>query len=245
MRVWTKVLAWTGVVLVGLGVLLFVLGPALFASVAYPLPQEYQQTVCDEAKNSKIEPKLLAGLIFVESRWNPNAKSYAGALVLTQCIRSTAIAEAARLGVTPFKPEDLITNPKMAIKFGADYLSRGIHNYGGDKKLALIAYNGGGGAVNAFKLNVPVGGTVAYANKVLSTADMYEKIYGDWCNRADLPDLSAKPQNPTDLLTTINIGDFWKGLLSSEAITTDGQNDTTDNSKSFDFGAFWQKLISN
>ena len=241
MRVWAKVLAWIGVGLLGLGILVFVLGPALFASVAYPLPQEYQKTVCDEAKLAGIEPKLVAGLIFVESRWNPNAHSSAGAIGLTQFMRPTAIGEAARLGISDFKPDDLITNPKLAIKFGADYLSRGINNYGGDKKLALIAYNGGGGAVNAYKLNSPIGGTVAYAAKVLSTADMYEKIYGDWCSRADLPDLSAKAQNSTDLLKTISVTDFWRNLLFNREIPTgDSQSSGTTNVDSF-----WKNLLSN
>jgi len=35
-------------------------------------------------------------------------------------MRPTAIGEAARLGISDFKPDDLITNPKLAIKFGAD-----------------------------------------------------------------------------------------------------------------------------
>lgn len=246
MRRWAKVLAWTGVSLVGLGVLLFVLGPALFASVAYPLPQEYQQTVCDEAKNFNVEPKLLAGLIFTESRWNPTAQSGAGAQGLTQFISGTAISVAKHLGVSPFQPSDLKKDPKMAIRFGAYYLSDLVNRrYGGNKIKALIAYNGGGGAVIGYEQGYPFKGTLAYANKVIAVGDMYESIYGDWCNRAELPDLSAKPQNPTDLLTTINIGDFWKGLLSSEAVTTDGQPVTTNDSKTFDFGSFWQRLINN
>src|SRR3989344_8610415 len=101
MRAWTKVLAWTAVSLLGLVVLLFVLGPALFASVAYPLPQEYQQTVCDEAKNFNVEAEDLAALIHVESRWDPNAHSSAGAGGLTQFISSTAISTAKHLGVSP------------------------------------------------------------------------------------------------------------------------------------------------
>lgn len=245
MRVWVKVLAWTGVVLVGLGALLFVLGPALFASVAYPLPQEYRQTLCDEAKNFNVEPKLLAGLIFTESRWNPTAQSGAGAQGLTQFISGTANSVAKTLDVENFTPSRLKTEPLLAIRFGAYYLGDLVNRrYGGNKIKALIAYNGGGGAVIGYEQGYPFKGTLAYANKVIAVGDMYENIYGDWCNRADLPDLSAKPQNPTDLLTTINIGDFWKGLLSNE-VATDSQPDTTNNSKSFDFGAFWQKLISN
>ena len=241
MRVWVKVLAWTGIGLLGLGVLLFVIGPALFASVAYPLPQEYQQTVCDESKNFNIEPKLLAGLIFVESRWNPNAHSSAAAGGLTQFIPSTARAVAKRLGVEPFEPNDLKKKPELAIRFGAYYISDLIGNYGGDITKALIAYNGGNGAVIGYEQGFPFKGTWDYQKKVRGTADMYEKIYGDWCSRAELPDLSAKAQNPTDLLKTINIADFWKNLFFNRDIPT---NDP-QSSGSINVDSFWKNLLSN
>ncbi|MDO8649819.1 MAG: transglycosylase SLT domain-containing protein [Candidatus Berkelbacteria bacterium] len=242
MRVWVKVLAWTGVSLLGLGVLLFVIGPALFASVAYPLPQEYQQTVCDEAKNFSVEPKLLAGLIFTESRWNPTAQSGAGAQGLTQFISGTAISVAKHLEVSPFQPSDLKRDPKMAIRFGAYYLGDLVNRrYGGNKTKALIAYNGGGGAVIGYEQGYPFKGTLAYANKVIAVGDMYEKIYGDWCSREDLPDLSAKSQNPTDLLKTINIADFWKNLFFNRDIPT---NDP-QSSGSINVDSFWKNLLSN
>ncbi len=242
MRVWVRVLAITGVVLVGLGVLLFVIGPALFASVAYPLPKEYQQTVCDEAKNFNVEPKLLAGLIFTESRWNPTAQSGAGAQGLTQFISSTAISVAKHLEVSPFQPSDLKKDPKMAIRFGAYYLSDLVNRrYGGNKIKALIAYNGGGGAVIGYEQGYPFKGTLAYADKVIAVGDMYEKIYGDWCNHENLPDLSAKAQNPTDLLATINVGDFWKNLFFSRDIP----QSKTDSSDSTNIDSFWKNLLGN
>ena len=82
---------------------------------------------------------------------------------------------------------------------------------------------------------------MAYAAKVLSTADMYKKIYGDWCSRADLPDLSAKAQNSTDLLKTISVTDFWRNLLFNREIPTgDSQSSGTTNVDSF-----WKNLLSN
>ena len=241
MRAWVKALTWTGIGLLGLGLLLFIIGPALFASVAYPLPREYQQTVCDEAKNFNVEPKLVAGLIFTESRWNANAQSGAGAVGLTQFISSTARAVANRLGVSPFQPNDLKSNPKLAIRFGAYYIADLVGNYGGNKTKALIAYNGGNGAVISYEQGYPFKGTLAYANKVLSTADMYEKIYGDWCSRANLPDLSAKAQNPVDLLSTISITDFWRNLLFNRDIPSGESESSTPTG----LDIFWKNLLSN
>jgi len=239
MRVWTKVLVWTGVGLLGLIAALFIIGPALFASVAYPLPQEYQEALSRESQVYGISPNFLAGLIFVESRWNPNAHSSAAAGGLTQFIPSTARAVAKRLGVEPFEPNDLKKNPNLAIKFGAYYISDGIKRYGGDKRKALIAYNGGGGAVVGYEKGYPFKGTLAYANKVLATETMYDQIYGEWWKRTDSSELTIKPQHPVDLLTTISLGDFWRNLLFNRDIPT-GETETTN---SPDFSTFWNNIL--
>lgn len=241
MRLSAKFVAWMVVVTLGLGLLVIVIGPALFASVAYPLPREYQQAVSREAQAYSINPNFLAGLIFVESRWNPTAHSSAAAGGLTQFIPSTARAVAKRLDVEPFEPNDLKKNPALAIKFGAYYISDAIKRYGGDERKALIAYNGGGGAVVGYERGYPFKGTLAYANKVLATETMYDRIYGEWWKRADLPDLTAKAQNPSDLLATISITDFWKNLLFTREIPAD-EDQKTSNSE---LELFWKNLLFN
>lgn len=243
MRAWAKVVAWIAVGLLGLGVLVFVLGPALFASVAYPLPPPYQKAICQESANYSISPSLLSGLIFVESRWDPTARSGSGAQGLTQFTQSTSIAVAARLGVSPFKPSDLISNPNLAIKFGAYYISGGISNYNGDKKKALIAYNGGGGAEAAYEKGFPISGTVAYANKVLATADEYDKIYGNFCSRTDLPDFTAKAQNPVNLVTTLPVTDFWKTLLFNRDVASTSSSPAAAPTPTTSPSSFWKNLI--
>lgn len=240
MRVWVKVLAWTGVGLVGLGVLLFVIGPALFASIAYPLPKEYQDALSKESLANNISPNFLAGLIFTESHWDPNARSGSGALGLTQFTQSTSRAVADRLNINPFQPNDLRTNPNLAIKFGAYYISDAINRYEGDKRKALIAYNGGGGAVIGYERGYPFTGTLAYANKVLATETMYDKIYGQWWTRTNLPDLSAKSENPVDLLTNLSITDFWKNLLFNRDIPNTGES-----SGDSGLSSFWKNLLGN
>jgi len=239
MRRWVKVLAWIGVGLLGLGLILFVIGPALFASIAYPLPNQYQKALKDESLANNISPNFLAGLIYTESHWNPDARSGSGAQGLTQFTQSTARAVAGRLGVSPFQPNDLISNPNLAIKFGAYYISDAINRYGGDKRKALIAYNGGGGAVVGFEKGFPFNGTVAYANKVLATEMMYDRIYGTWWSRTDLPELTAKSQNPVDLITVVPIGDFWKNLLFNRDLPS------TASSPADSTNSFWKSLLGN
>jgi len=243
MRRWAIVLAWVGVGLLGLGLVIFIIGPALFASVAYPLPSQYQDALKNESLANNISPNFLAGLIFTESHWNPGAKSGSGAQGLTQFTQSTSRAVAQRLGISPFQPSDLISNPNLAIKFGAYYISDAINRYGGDKRKALIAYNGGGGAVIGYEKGFPFSGTVGYANKVLATETMYDQIYGQWWSRTDLPDLTAKSQNPVDLVTSLSITDFWRNLLfnrdlpSSTPSTAPAVPDTTS--------SFWKNLLGN
>lgn len=244
MRAWAKILVWIGVGLLGLGLILFVIGPVLFASVAYPLPKEYQDALCKESAANGISPNFLAGLIYTESHWNPSARSGSGAQGLTQFTQSTARAEAERLGISPFQPSDLINNPNLAIKFGADYIHNAVVRYGGDKRKALIAYNGGGGAVVGYEKGYPFSGTLAYANKVLATEAMYDQIYGDYCNWTALPDLSGKSKNPTELITTLSIPDFWKNLLfnTSPSLDTSASNPIVPPDQT---SSFWKNLLGN
>lgn len=243
MRKWAKFLIRAGIVVLGLGAVIYVIGPALFASVAYPLPKQYQEALAKEAIANNISPNFLAGLIFVESRWDPRAKSYANAVGLTQCIPSTCRSIAKQLGIEPFEVND-VYDGNLAIKFGAKYIGDGINRYGGDERTALVAYNGGGAAVNAWRAGFPFRGTLAYADKVLAVEKMYDKIYGKWWDRDQLPEITVKSQNPIDLITKVSIPDFWKNLVSvNEATTT--ETVPVEGADSTDSSSFWKNILGN
>jgi|GEM_PF-518089 len=244
-----KTKAWLFAIFALLGVVLLVIliGPALFASIAYPLPQKYQESLERWSLEYGLSPNFMAALIYTESTWKPNAQSSAGAVGLTQFIPSTARAVAQRLGVEPFTPSDLKSNADLAIRFGSYYISDAINRYG-DKRLALIAYNGGGGAVNAYRRGFPVSGTVAYANKIIAVEGIYDRIYGRWWDRAELPDLSTGQQGAVGLIGSIPILDFWQNLLFTSADLPSEQDDTSASGEAqtgnqLDLNNLWRSFL--
>ncbi|GAA1794730.1 transglycosylase SLT domain-containing protein [Planosporangium flavigriseum] len=107
------------------------------ATVKYGLPQN-----------------LLAAVAKVESSYNPQAVSPAGAQGLMQIMPETARG----LGVNPF-------DPAQAIDGAARLLSNNLHEFG-SVPLALAAYNAGGGAVRKYGGIPPYAETQAYVPKV-------------------------------------------------------------------------------
>jgi soluble lytic murein transglycosylase-like protein len=101
-----------------------------------------------------VSAKLLAAVAKVESNYNPNAVSPAGAQGLMQLMPSTA----AGLGVNAL-------NPAQAVDGAARMLAGSLKEFG-SVPLALAAYNAGGGAVHKYGGIPPFAETQAYVPKV-------------------------------------------------------------------------------
>jgi hypothetical protein len=99
------------------------------------------------ANEYDLEPELIYGVIWVESRFQAKAKSPAGARGLMQLMPQTAAALAKQLGVTRPRSYD----PAFNVKAGSYYLRRLLDRYEGDEVLALAAYNAGAGNVNKWR----------------------------------------------------------------------------------------------
>lgn len=84
-----------------------------------------------------VDPYLVVAVIAAESRFDPNARSYKGAMGLGQLMPATAAAH----GVDAWDP---VENLHLAIRI----LRRNLDKYGGDLYRALAAYNAGVGAVD-------------------------------------------------------------------------------------------------
>ncbi|WP_328462723.1 transglycosylase SLT domain-containing protein [Actinoplanes sp. NBC_00393] len=102
-----------------------------------------------------VSPKLLAAVAKVESGYNPQAVSKAGAQGLMQLMPGTARG----LGV------DDAFDPAQAVNGAAKLLSKHLREFK-SVPLALAAYNAGGGAVHKYDGIPPFSETQAYVPKV-------------------------------------------------------------------------------
>ena len=112
----------------------------------------------EEASSTyEVDLKLLKCIALVESDFNANCTSSAGAMGVMQLMPETA----KELGVE--NPYDAYEN----IMGGAKLISRLLDKYDGDIALAAAAYNAGSGAVAKYNGIPPYTETQNYVKKVL------------------------------------------------------------------------------
>lgn len=116
--------------------------PAALARLAYP--DAFGDLVRAEAEERGVPLDLLFALIRQESRFEPTARSGAGATGLTQVMPATGEGLAGALGEADFAVDKLY-RPYYALRFGAFLFGRHLEQYEGQPLPALAAYNAGGG----------------------------------------------------------------------------------------------------
>lgn len=124
-----------------------------------PTTNDIDALIAAAAEKYDLDPKLIRSVIQHESGFDPSSVSPAGAIGLMQLMPRTA----AGLGVTdPF-------DPGQNIDGGAKYLKQCLDEFGGNKVLALAAYNAGPGNVKKYQGVPPFTETRNYVQKVLKT----------------------------------------------------------------------------
>ena len=108
----------------------------------YGIERDLAEAIYDRAAEAGIEPKLAYGLVKTESSFQPRAVSHVGARGFTQVMPRTA--RWLRPGTSA---EDLYDRD-LNLGLGFKYLNQLIDKYGGDVRLALLAYNRGPGTVD-------------------------------------------------------------------------------------------------
>ncbi|MEW6661491.1 MAG: lytic transglycosylase domain-containing protein [Bacillota bacterium] len=152
---------------------------------AYPL--EYVDIIRLEAWEKGLDPYLVAAVLRVESRFDPEAVSPKGARGLMQLMPETAQWVAKQAGVK-YHPDKLF-DPGYNIKLGTWYLSDLLHEFNGNIWLALAAYNGGRGNVRQWLASrrwlgdvetlhkIPFAETRRFVQKVRITWIVYNNLY--------------------------------------------------------------------
>lgn len=151
--------------------------PPWYARLWYPL--HYSAIVRGHAAHYDLDPAMLAAVIETESKFNPNARSSAGAVGLMQLTPGTAKGIAQYTGGHNFHLSDL-TNPEINVRYGAWYLRHLLDHYGNNERLALAAYNAGEENVDRWRAaheGIQFQETRDYVSKVERLKKIYRRAY--------------------------------------------------------------------
>lgn len=155
--------------------------------MVYPL--DYREEILAGAREHRLDPALVAAVIYEESKFDPNARSHAGALGLMQVMPQTGRWAAKESGEKDYEPRDLF-DPAVNIALGCWYLRYLIDRYE-DTQLALAAYNGGQENLDRWMKGkkdrparqvveeIPFKETKEFVDRVSATRDEYLRLYRD------------------------------------------------------------------
>jgi len=162
------------------------LGPEAVRELA-ALPLRHDDIIRQQASDKKLDPALIAAVIYEESRFRDQT-SHAGARGLMQITPETADAIAKHSGGTRFQQEDL-ADPQINISYGSYYLRLLLDHYEQNETLAIAAYNAGmgnvdrwvneAGGADTFKSaeHIPFPETRAYVENVMKRRQDYRENY--------------------------------------------------------------------
>lgn len=168
-----------------MGIWLF-LNSTWYKRMRYPL--KYEEEILKYAAEYSVDPYLAASVIWVESRFIPEAVSRRDARGLMQLLPSTAAWGAQKIGLPDYN-DVMLLNPEVNIRIGCWYLGYLSSRFSGNVELTLAAYNGGIGNVQKWlgdkaysrdgeKLDwIPFPETRDYVVKVMDAYRIYKKIY--------------------------------------------------------------------
>jgi soluble lytic murein transglycosylase len=151
-------------------------------------PRKYYNYVFYYAKEYGMDPYLIFAVIKVESNFRSDAISSKNARGLMQILPETGEWIAKEIGIKNYS-NSMLFEPKYNIQMGTWYLTYLLKTFNGNIKLALAAYNGGSGNVDAWLKDkrfskdgkqlhiVPFPETNKYIKKVLAVYEIYKFIY--------------------------------------------------------------------
>lgn len=128
------------------------------SSINMQAESTYYRVIKDASTKHAVDPKLIAAIIYVESRGNVMAVSPRGAKGLMQL--TSAVNEKYDVG-DPFDVEQNISG-------GTAYLAYLLRKFDGNLEHALAAYNCGPSRVIEYKGIPPIKETQAYVEQIMN-----------------------------------------------------------------------------
>lgn|GEM_PF-1002200 len=183
-------------------------------SFLYPLP--YWKLIQSMAQSNELDPWVVASLIRQESAFDSAARSPANALGLMQMIPPVAKAEAKKLGLADFEPEQLYA-PEIAVKLGSAHLGGLVKGFGGSLICSFASYNAGRPPVDkwlgyypsadplSFVERIPYQETRNYVRSILRNFINYQRIYGS--GKVDFTRLVQMPSKGEPAVLPVHEGD--------------------------------------
>lgn len=121
------------------------------------VPPEYRPLVLRTAVRHGLDPRLLASVIRLESRFDRTTVGTHGEVGLMQIMAETGAWLARYVGMESYDLRD----DETSLELGATYLAINLREYGSVEK-ALAVYNGGPRAAAGWETNIYVARVLSY-----------------------------------------------------------------------------------
>lgn len=152
----------------------------IFMMINLLCPYNYKMLIKKYSVEYMVEPSLVASIIYVESKFNKNAKSDKNACGLMQILPNTAKSFYFKEGEFNL---DLLFNAKVNIEIGVRFLSYLFNKYK-DELTVLACYNAGeknvldwkGDDLFLEKTQIMFNETKNYINKVQKMKNIYKLL---------------------------------------------------------------------
>ncbi|WP_230867120.1 lytic transglycosylase domain-containing protein [Iocasia frigidifontis] len=155
-----------------------------FWKIIYPL--NYEEIIIENSLRYNLDPDLVSALVYVESRYDPDARSHKGARGLMQIMPDTGSWIAQQLNRDEGYSDDQLYIPEVNIEFGSWYLNSLNKEFNNELILVLAAYNAGRGNVkrwlegewtNLDLDKLPYKETREYVKQILIVYNHYKRLY--------------------------------------------------------------------
>lgn len=144
----------------------------------------YQDVIWRVAAREQVDPLLIMAIVRTESHFRADAVSRRGAVGLMQIVPKTA-----RWAMRQAHVAGPLTDPAVNVAVGTWYVRYLMRRYGGNRRLALAAYNSGPETVDRWlstgrvstrsaPASIPYAETRWFVTRVLVTYDLLRWTYG-------------------------------------------------------------------